>query len=381
MSFNEDPSGLAIDFTITDLEVYRSAPSPASTWRGSHKISSQVPGASVVESEASVELIGAHDVQQTELILLGVKIIDSKLQLQQQGVGGGGDSAQKARALILFYAIDASMHENRVQVICRIKHYGLDNEGFSFFSQIGPQFGQPLPPDINTDGTSYSPLVSRLLPGPTAPLTTIMINRLQTPCSPDTMENAFDTRVERNPSASQGDGAAPEVSEDNKPIPPEPDPVGATAEHREAPYLGYVTTTIIAKHSNGAVMSIADDSATAADDAAFVRFGSAVTKRYVYVSATRLNKKPEMPDPLEEFQDSKGKTYFLLNSSVNEPQIDKDANGSQEFTVQVRLVYLVNSNYDLNTEGFTQIEVPWIDNQAQESETLPSIFSIKPVQD
>ena len=381
MTFTEDPNGLALDFTITDLEVYRSAPGPASTWRGNHRISSQVPGATVVESEASVELNGAHDVHQTDLILLGVKIIDTKLQLQQQGIGGGGDSAEKARAMVMFYAIDAAMGENRVQLICRIKHYGKDTEGFNLFNQVGPQFGQPLPPDISADGTSYDPLVSRLLPGATAPLTTIMVNKLQTPCSPATMENAFDTRVERNPSATKGDGEPPEVEADIKPIPPEEDPVGATAEHKEAPYLNYRTTTIIAKKSNGAVMSIADDTSTSAVDAAFVRFGASVTKRYVYVTATRLSKKPEMPDPLNEFQDSKGKVYFLLDSVVGEPEISKDANGSQEFTVQMTLIYLVNNGYDLNTEGFTQITVPWLENQAQDSETLPGIFSIKPVPD
>jgi hypothetical protein len=281
----------------------------------------------------------------------------------------------------MFYAIDAPMHENRVELVCRIKHYGKDGEGFSFFNQVGPQFGQPLPSDINTDGTSYDPLVSRLLPGATAPLTTIMINKLQTPCNPAQMDQAFDTRIERNPSASEGDGDKPEVDAGQKPIPPEEDPIGATEEHKEAPYLGYTTATIIAKKSNGAIMSIADDTSTSADDAAFVRFGSPVTKRYVFVSATRLNKKPEMPEPLEEFQDSKGKVYFLLDSSVGEPEIRKDANGSQEYKLTMQLVYLVNNNYDLDSEGFTQIKVPWLENQAQDSDTPPSIFSIKPVQD
>lgn len=381
MTFNEDPNGLALDFTITDLEVYRAAPSPASTWRGNHRVMSQVPGATVVESEVSVELNGAHDVQQTDLVLLGVKIIDTKLQLQQQGVGGGGDSAQKARAMIMFYAIDASLNDNDVRLICRIKHYGKDSEGFSFFNQVGPQFGQPLPPGINVDGTSYSPLKSRLLPGATAPLTTIMINKLQTPCNPAQMDQAFDTRVERNPSAEEGDGEKPKIEENVQPIPPEPDLIGATQEHKDAPYLDYTTATEITKISNAAAMSIADDSETTKDDAAFVRFGPPVTKRYVYVKARRLNKQPDMPDPLEEFQDSKGKTYFLLNSKVIERDIEKDANGSQVFTMKTQLEYLVSNNYDLNTEGFTQIKVPWLDGQAQDSEVTPSIFNIKPVQD
>lgn len=380
MSFSEDPNGLALDFTITDLEVYRSAPSPASTWRGNHRISSQVPGASVVESEASVELTGAHDVHQTELILLGVKIIDAKLQLQNQGVTGKkspGDT-KKARALVMFYAIDASMDENRVQIICRIKHYGKDGEGFSFFNQVGPQFGQPLPANINTDGTSYSPLKSRLLPGATAPLTTIMVNQLQTPCNPAQMDNAFDTRTERNPSASPGDGEKPDVDTDKKPIPPEPDPVGASEEHKKSPYTYYKTNVYVKTISSGAAAAIAQETSSQSDDAVFVKFGPSVTHYTVTVRAARIGVDPKGLKPLEQFQDDKGRTFFLIGSDVSLPSDDKDANGTPERVIHQYLKYLMSTNPDINAEGIPKVKQPWLDS-GQSSETPPGVLSRNPL--
>ncbi len=376
MAFTEDPNGLELEFSIKDKEVYRSVPFPASTASGSHRMSSQVPGATIVESECTVKLTGAHDVPQTALIQLGVKIIDNKLQLKNQGVGSSG----AAKAWLLFYAIDAALFDNVVTVMARIKHTGQGEDGFEFLPQVTKQFGKSLPADIAVGGVTYDSLKSRLLPGPTAPLSSIIESVLQTPCDPAEMPQAtFITSAgDSTPEKSEESGDYPDTEGD---LPKEEDKTTDYAdEHLRAPYLSYRVISQIKTHHGRAAMEIAAAStASETDDVLPVDLTQGRTYRYITVRATRINTPPDMFDPIDTFVDSENRKHTLMNDSFGDNGRYK-IGSVEHFWQEQSLIYLVHKKTSLRLSGFPLLDAPWIKTGDQLLKVPPDVFKKNPIE-
>ncbi len=380
MTFTEDPNGLELAFTVRDKEVFRAAPFPASTWRGNHRMMSQVPGATIVESECSVTLEGAHDVPQSLLLALGTRIIDAKLLLNEQGLLSGSRNA--GTAMLMFIAIDAELGENKVTVMARIKHTGVGT-GATFLPQA-QTLGQPLPPDITSSAQgSYDPLVSRLLPGPTSPLATIVVSQLQTPCATATMEIGVP--------ASEADEAETRTPATITQLPDEPLPDSPgfqetiTEDHKTAPYLHYITRARLWTIRGKAVMERAAASTTSTKDddssadSLAVDLTNGRTYRRIWVTAVRYTKPPELFEPLDVFTDEFGRTHELLDHGFGD--LGRKTSGKNEIFSQMQwMKYLVTKNPDLAKEGVQLTLAPWLKPGEQtEKPAPPSIFNLNPL--
>lgn len=368
MSFTEDPNGLELDFSIKDVEKYRAAPSPSTTWRGNHRMISQVPGATTVESEVSVELEGSHDVPQTTLVQLAIKIIDSKLQLEEQGVGSTG----KANAMILYYAIDASLDENRVEAICRIKHTGSGKDAFEFLPQAGKVLGQPLPADIAI-GVQYDPLVSRLLPGPTAPLTTIIESILQTPCNPAALPNAGDVK----PTGTQSDETddSTKITTAIGTLAPTNKGPAYADEHQESPYTTYTVRIENFTRQGRARMALATSSSSG-DDTIVVSTSKPISNRTFHVIAHRFGEEPELLTPKLEFTDELDVKHTLFSDKFTVPKVvNTDGAGVQLFMRTQTLRYHLTNDPNIAQNGMTVPLAPWLKPGAQAKNVVPGFLT------
>lgn len=374
MSFIEDPNGLELDFTIKDKEVYYAAPNPSTTWRGSHRMVSQVPGATVVESEMSVDLEGAHDIPQTKLIQLAVKIIDSKLQLEEQNVGSSGNAV----AMIMFYAISASLHENKVQAICRIKHTGTGEDSFEFLPQAGKKLGKPLDSDVAVDA-QYNPLVSRILPGPTAPLTTIIKRILQTPCNVTPMPNAGDAQPQ---GTTSDDTDTTTITTDVGELPPEDKGPQYDAKHRAAPYLAYRvlvqtwTTAGIAPMTFG----VGDNAVTSGlKTVVAVSLTGGISYRHINVRAARYSQPPELFEPKATFIDAKGREHTLLKKGLGGAGQATDSRGATIYHAAQWMKYMVSASLSETEDGLRIPNSPWLKEGTQTTDLPPDIFTKDPL--
>lgn len=372
MTFTEDPNGLELAFIIRDLEVYRSAPFPASKWRGNHRMISQVPGLTVVESECSVTLEGAHDVPQTLLIALGFRIIDTKLLLTEQGLLTG--NRNDGKAIIMFFAVDAELGENKATVMCRIKHTGQGSGGVTFLPQA-QQLGISLPPDITfSEQGTYDPLVSRLLPGPTSPLVTIVISKLQTPCAPATMETGVPVSAEQEAATR----TPAEVTVITGEVPPDTNSPGFSPEHQEAPYTSYRVVSRIQTYHGKAAMEIAAASSSSEDDDVIpVDLTRGRTYRRLMVTATRISQPPQMLNPRKEFFDEFGRKHTLMNEGYGDK--GQDTVGKDEHFWQIQhMTYLVSKKTDLPVHGFQLTLAPWLKDGDQTKKIVPEFFQTDP---
>lgn len=369
MSFTEAPNGLELGFTIKDVEKFRSAPSPATSWHGNHRMVSQVPGATIVESECTVTLEGAHDTPQTQLIALGVRIIDQKLLFKKLKIG---TSDSQAKAQIIYYAIDAPLHENSATVTARIRHTG--SGGIAFLPQ-SKELGEALPTDVSLV-KAYDPLVWRLLPGPTAPLTTILRSKLQTPCNPAKMPGAGDGTPGGTESTGEDGGEFPVFTGD---LPTEQKDPGLSEEHLEQAYTYYSMRIEDFQLTGRARMETATASSSSQDDVLIVDLTRGRASRTIWVTAKRIGEAPTILDPKKEFSDENGVVHVLFHSSVSQRGATViDANGTQEFSVTQKLRYELKNDPNIAEFGTVVPLLPWLKPEKQNSKLPPKIFKINP---
>ncbi len=338
MSFIENPNGLELDFTINDLEVFRSAPKPTTTWSGVHRVTTNTPGGTVAEEEVTVTLNAPRDTPQTKLITLAQNILDSKLAFVRE-VGGKG-SSDKNRVMLVNYAMEAALEDNRVTATARIKHVG--DKGLLAVLKSG-DFGQSLPADIGEE--AYDPDVSRLLTAPTAGLSGIFISAMQTQCQPAVMPNAGG-ETETNPTARNIESP---TKIDKATLPPEPEEDVYNQTHKDSMYLtSSVTSELVIAKGNKTLETGTSSSADAETETVDLTKG--ITTRIITVKATRLGLSPVAPNPAD-FTDANGIFHKFKNAVVTLYNAGQDSAKTPIFGAKAVLTFELRRTPELEEGG------------------------------
>lgn len=362
-TFTEDPNGLEMTFAIVDEEVYRSAPQPATTWRGNHRISTPYAGGAIAESELSVTLEGPHNVPQTKLIQLAVAIMDQKLNFFQT-VKNKSDKSN----ILLNAAVDAPLHENKVTLVTRIKHVGEEGTGLDLINEVGPTFGQDLPASVN--GEPYAPWLSTRLEGATAGLLGMFLSQVQLPENHAAMPKTTSSQAPReNPGAGTG--------------PPRTEaftlPLGTTEdefsdEHKEAAYLTYRTSSRIII-DRGTVRLPRSSSGSIPNKNAIVNLFPGKAERIITIEASRNGEEPDMPLPKDKFTDSNGIEHVLSNWHVDPAVSLLGSDGiSTLFKVEARYMYELSRAPDPEIDGLPVAKIPYTRSEALPTKLSPRMF-------
>lgn len=362
-SFTEDPNGLEMTFAITDEEVYRAAPFPATSWSGNHRVSTPYAGGAIAESELTVRLEGAHDTPQTKLIQLAVAIMDQKLNFFQDVT-----NTEKKNSILLFAAIDAPLHENKVTLVTKIKHVGTEGSGLDLIQTVGPEFGRDLSTSVN--GEEYAPWLSRRLEGATAGLLGVFLSRVQLPQNhADMPKTTLTQTVRENPGAGTGPPATETFEL----------PLGETEddfsdEHKEAAYLHYRTSSRITTN-RGTISLPRSSDGSVPNTNAIVSLFPARVERVITIEASRVGEEPTMPLPEDEFTDTNGIKHTLIGYYVDPAVTILGSDGvTNMFKVDARYRYELDTILDLTKDSLPVTPVPYIQPNAVPSKLNPNMF-------
>lgn len=362
-SFTEDPNGLEMTFAITDEEVYRAAPFPATSWSGNHRISTPYAGGAIAESELTVRLEGAHDTPQTKLIQLAVAIMDQKLNFFQDVA-----NTEKKNSILLFAAIDAPLHENKVTLVTKIKHVGTEGSGLDLIQTVGPEFGRDLSTSVN--GDEYAPWLSRRLEGATAGLLGVFLSRVQLPQNhADMPKTTLTQTVRENPGAGTGPPATETFDL----------PLGETEdefsdEHKEAMYTKYRASSTISSKTGTITLPRSGDGSTPNKNAN-ISLWPGVSKRDITIEATRIGDPPSIPEPKQEFTDDNGIVHTLENWSITPATKLLGSDGvTQVIEVFALYTYVMSRSPDPLKDFMPSMAIPYVQPGHLETKLPPRMF-------
>ena len=370
MNFAEDPNGLVMDFTITDEEVHATAPKPATSWSGTHMVSSPYAGGAVAEEEVRVTLEGAHDTPQAKLVRLAVQILDSKLHLSTRINNDGSTES----AVLLYMAVSAALEKNRVEAVAKIKHTGSASGELRLVPILNSDsFAQYLPTDVTDEG--YDPYRSRVLRGPTASLSTIFVASLQLPHDHailPTHKFGDESGGDAKPEAEVGE----DVPKPETAVIPLLPTYKFDTEHRKYPYLYYRTMSVLHTNSGSVVLPGANvDSESTTQLLAIVDLTQPVTIRTITLKGQRVGKPPEFPKPKPLYTDENGIGHVLL-SSVIQPSaglLVEDSNATW-YTASVQYEYALERAQVPGTDTISLSKVPYVTDGWLPGSLPPEMF-------
>ena len=113
--YTVDPSGLALQFTIEDREVFKQPPSPAYKAEGSYTETGRGAGGAKRYGRCRVKLYGSKETDQSALVRAAITIAAGKLRISAgEDVNGVG----KGFGPIYETSVTVDMYENIVEAMC-----------------------------------------------------------------------------------------------------------------------------------------------------------------------------------------------------------------------------------------------------------------------
>lgn len=282
VTLQQRANGLELDWTVQDKEVWAVAPLPASSWEG---YQTQFTGEKLLlVSEVFVRLKGGKDTPKQDLLVLGRKILDTKLH--------GIDMAYQGSTFLRSLRIKDDFRNNQVEMQAAVNMvpankyiWNLEKGNFGMPLNVGfPEYPSRLP-DYNKE---YAQIAS-----PTACIKGLFLALLQDPLHvsgiPYINEDA------RQLTFTVLD--CPEAPPDEPDIPAETDRK-ISAEHLADAYTAYGLTSTTDKNW-GAIQLPLGKSSAGGKTAAIISLHQPTATLRVIVEAERLNKWPNLPTPQE----------------------------------------------------------------------------------
>jgi hypothetical protein len=361
LHFIASEDGLELQYTVTDEEVYLTAPYPAHSLLINHK-------EMVAENEVNVRTAfavtvkGDRQAKKTDLLLLCMAVAEGKLQLGSL-VPALGFLDDRMVRMLSYEVTDTcgTTAENSVQLVINLLRYpfkkppGQGVPGNGLFSHVMANFGRKL------DGTMIDEYINTLsygnregeLPAAVGPIPIVGAFSvfLQTACSDDKSMNRG-LQYQNRQAGIVGatiypvEPPLPQIDTFVVPgLPQETQNPGLSNSHSEAIYqtyhldTEYRETTMVCQMpiarpgvtirttpdttgggsggsggSGGGNTTIGGGSSTVTPDiSAFVRLGPSQHQRIVRVEAERHGKPPRLPFPKPAFIDEDGLKNVLLS--------------------------------------------------------------------
>lgn len=344
---NTDPSGLVLDYVVTDEQLWAMPPGKATKWQGVH--AEQINQTLESYSYFQVSLEGDAETSKAELLQTAAQLAQGRTRFHQ-----GIESAQ----LIDLRIVD-HLHENRVElhlVVRRMKQSSLVSGVEGPIARLNEtNFG--LPPQTS-EVPNYDRYVMRAPKafGTTTP-TGLFISYLQSPCSAQHAVPQTESTETTNESENSSDGVQVTTTEG-----PALDDAGTSdfdSDHVQSSYSHYELDLEHVETSPVLAMPIAKTNVSSEDSVKFVQFGGNVMKLVVKVTAERLGKAPKLPTPVKSFSKD-GITYRRIGQmkvSLAAPELEPDG-GKKYYSASAWLEYGMSRPITEN-DSFRQGSLPW----------------------
>jgi hypothetical protein len=314
-SYREDPSGLELEFTIVDQEVFSIPPSSAITWTGRHEIMSN-DGVSM-SAIASVQLTGTRTDDRRLMIGQSIRLLDRKLFLiDRRNLG-------TVKALIEYFSLSYEFHQNTVTTSVRVYYpisagettgtNALDLFGiFDVDNELGAV------PTLPREG--HDRVTARQPPNfPLNSLTGIFNSVMQNPCLIGVLEQGYIVPSPKDDGKSPNTPTPDTNYSNDEPLPPAYDGEYDTS-HAFSQYLFYrissktiVDTGVIRLPIAGTPPDFRSKK-TAASTTAF-QLHQGDSSRLITIEAERLGDHPSLPSPVS-FTDQNGIAHTLITSAI-----------------------------------------------------------------
>jgi len=340
----EDRNPLLFHFTVTDVEQWAQAPSPATDWDGTYSVS--IPqGEICADAELNFRVRGDKDVDKRHLLQLVQRIIDAKLHYQEL--------ITDTSCLLMSQVWHESLRDNEVGANLRIRYVGPEWVATNLperNTSVGPSFdlGLPLSPDVsdwadNPRKKKYDKEVSTNPGLPTATTVGLFLCALQTPCCVQSL-NYPPTKYEPEP--TQVETSQPQEPSGASGLPGSS--TRYTPDHLRSPYMWYKITNRYTEDTGWRAFPLGKQCSPSGseDTVAFSHIHCPTSIREVSISACRVDEWPQMPKRQHWKDDQTGVKFILKHSKLLPSAVQLTADGKHEIRqVDMTLWYYMSRPY------------------------------------
>ena len=351
MKFATSKDGLSLDYSIAHQTVHAAAPYPATSWRGTHTLSTG-DGVNTF-GEVAITVQGRPGGDKKVLVQLAQQIAQTKLGVSRAGNDPNYHLEQAA--------IVDHLESNAVDLRMRIRHkpqQALTN----FFSNDASQIGSPLELESYDHLTSRSPKLDEL-----PPLAKAFVCQWQSPCLPDSSKKVPGGTLPASDQNDDGedtdiyhrgeDGDLPDLPE----LSDEP---RYSEEHQVAIYLYYRVTSRYETNHRKIQLPIAGSVSPGQPTSKTISLGGATARRIIKIDAERARIWPRIP-AVEDYEDPTGKAV-LTDSSIDMEEVRLGADGVTPIhSIQATLTYALERPPKPGEYG--TVELPWIEGSTPEA--------------
>jgi hypothetical protein len=338
VTYRVTEDSLDLEYTIVDKEISYSAPPPATSW--SYRVSEEAADGKTAFSSIDLQLNGDRDVDKTELIRVGIAIIQARLY--------GGTLTSKNAIAEAFQIIDEyGDGVNRVTLHAKVRRV-LGKTTNMILGAMVDNSGQPITQaDISASIPlyAYNRNTSRSgnpgddveLSGP-IPLTTAWHAYLQSPCNATHKiadaslgidsgnRDSTNTRYTLNATVVSALGAPAAYT---------------SSEHEQAAYTHYQVESKYQSSQQRVALPVAglwSSLTTSTKTLVPITLALGGTHRVIRITAQRIGDSPILPAPADSYTVGLG-TAVLMKNAVTVDTPTRTADGKQLHTARAEYVY------------------------------------------
>ena len=336
--------GLTLEYSVVDRQVHASPPFPATTWSGTHAVSTNVGGA-MAFSEFHLRLTGPPRIDKRDLVATAALVATQKLELLS------------GKYVLQHGAIIDYLEENTVELQIRLTHTFDTGEIIDFFGLSFSQIGKPvvLPGYDHTVSPAPGIFGDDDLAG-------WLVCYLQSPCN---ATHAIQTGA-RPPytNYNPGQSGSTRVTITTGTIPQDGVAPGNinTAQY-QAMFTYAQIDSDFEEHTGLVGLPLASTAVTSPsqptpDTIGFVKFHKPVVRRTVRMALERSGAFPTVPAP-QDFVDSNGIKHRYLGRRFKQQAPDYGADiRTLEYSVDAEYYYALSRPIEPN-ESYHLAQLPW----------------------
>jgi hypothetical protein len=335
------PDQLTLDYTIVDRQVFAAAPAPATTWSGTHIVSTGDGVNSV--GEVNVSVTGPPKAAKGDLIDLCAQICTAKLQLLS------------VKNVLQQAAIIDHLEDNTVEMRVEVLLDPGENPYAIFPLPIGT-LGQPLDP---AQFPNYDPAISQPMPLYGQCTTAgLLVAALQSPCDNDHRVPQSSTLSSKGDKSGQSSGTATtiqikELAEDEQVA------EDYSSSDEEALYTHYKISS-----TYGSPQGILQLPLSASDlegtTCAFIQICQPTCWRVVKIEAERYGAAPEFPPPAATQIGNIQVSVLDYKLAPEAPQLSADG-VTKRYRTTAEYTYAF-SRPPTTSEGLFAGSLPWMNS-------------------
>lgn len=348
------PDQLTLDYTVVDRQVFCSAPAPATTWSGTHIVSTGDGVTSI--GEVNISVTGPPKVAKADLIDLCAQICTSKLQLLAV-------PNVLQQAAIIDHLEDNTV-EMRVEVL-------LDpgSEPLAPFPVPIGSLGQPLDA---ADFPNYDPAISQTTPLYGQCTTAgLLVAALQSPCNDLHVVPDF-AEVAANKGEVSAPASAPEISIQFKQLGEDPDVAANFSESdQQALYTHYKISSTYGSPQGVLQLPLSEPNAEGAT-CAFVQICQPTCWRVISIEAERIGAAPQFPPPTATAIGNVAVSVLDYKLAPEAPQLTADGL-TKRYRVTAEYTYAF-SRPPTVAESLLAGSLPWMNSNIADDEFPASSY-------